>query len=580
MTASRLFRSLLLALMLLVTLLTACATPTEAPTPAATAVPTLAPTPEPTRGPQAVQPVTGVPTGTDGLPWWNDAVFYEIFVRSFYDSDGDGVGDFNGITAKLDYLNDGDPNTTTDLGITGLWLMPIHPSPSYHGYDVTDYYDVNPDYGTLDDFNRLLEEAHRRGIKITIDMVLNHTSSKHPWFKEAKQNPDSPYRDYYIFSDTNPGYTGSWGQVVWHRSGNEFYFAAFWDQMPDLNYTNPAVVEEMNKVAEFWLAMGVDGFRLDAARYLIEEGSKTGDTASNHEYWKQFRLFYKALNPQSLTIGEVWTGNYAVSKYVLGDELDLAFNFELAEQVVNQAATGKADTLGLVVDASVKYFPDDQFATFLTNHDMPRLMNEVSGNWEKAKTAASLLLTLPGVPFIYYGEEIGMKGTKPDENIRTPMQWTSEKYAGFSTKLPWGPLNSDFSKGVNVADQQADPNSLLAHYQSLIHLRSNHAALRVGQYYRVKVEGEKLELFAFLRQSAQETVLVLVNLSKNPTPAYTLSLGRGALSGPYDLFPLFGLPDGTALPELATNASGGFDAFNSLPEIPANGTIVLQLVKK
>jgi alpha-amylase len=191
-----------LALLLLLAVLAACAKPAAVP----------------------VQPVTGMPQGTDGYSWWNDTVFYEIFVRSFYDSNGDGIGDFNGITAKLDYLNDGNPETTTDLGVTGIWLMPINPSPSYHGYDVTDYYAVNPDYGTMEDFQNLLDEAHARGIRVIMDLVLNHTSSKHPWFTSS-WDPASPTHDWYIWSDTKPAYNGPWGQKVWYPSHGQYYYA-------------------------------------------------------------------------------------------------------------------------------------------------------------------------------------------------------------------------------------------------------------------------------------------------------------------------------------------------------------------
>lgn len=562
-------------------LLPACTSLPTASVPTETVAPAPTATLEPTPGPQTVQPVTGMPAGTDGFPWWNDAVFYQIFVRSFYDSNADGVGDINGIIEKLDYLNDGDPTTTTDLGVTGLWLLPINPSPSYHGYDVTDYYAVRSAYGTLDDFKRLLDEAHKRGIKVTIDMVLNHTATSHPWFVEARNNPDSPYRDWYIFSDTNPGTPGGWGQVMWYQAGDSFYLSQFPGPLADLNYNNPAVVAEMNRVAEYWLDIGVDGFRLDAARYLVEEEGRPADSPATHEVWKQFRLIVKEDNSDAVLIGEVWTGNFAVSKYVQGDELDIAFNFELATQVVKQVEVGKADTLGLALDASVKYMPNLQFGSFLTNHDQNRLMNQIGKNPEKAKTAASLLLTMPGIPFIYYGEEIGMTGAGAHENIRTPMQWTTGEYAGFSSHYPWQAVHRDYRTGVNVETQLADPNSLLVHYQELIRLRSEHAALRTGKFYRVKAEGEKLEVFAFLRQSAQETVLVVVNMSsRNPAQGYTLNLARGALSGTYDVFPLFGLPDGTVLPALTANATGGFDAYARLPEIPANGTLVLQLARK
>jgi glycosidase len=213
--------SRLIPFLLFVSLLMGCASPTPTPTaPPATITPTATPDPY---------------AGTEGFRWWNDTVFYEIFVRSFRDSDGDGIGDFNGIIEKLDYLE--------GLGIRGIWLMPINPSPSYHGYDVTDYYAVNPDYGTLEDFKRLLEEAHKRDIKIIIDFVMNHTSSKHPWFQQAL-TPGSPYHDWYVWSETDPGTLGPWGAKAWYRASNgQYYYAIFWDQMPDLNYENPAVRE-------------------------------------------------------------------------------------------------------------------------------------------------------------------------------------------------------------------------------------------------------------------------------------------------------------------------------------------------
>jgi len=198
--------------------------------------------------------VSPAPTA-DGNPWWNDAVFYEIFVRSFNDSNGDGIGDFNGITEKLDYLNDGDPNTTADLGVTGIWLMPIFPSPSYHGYDVTDFYGVNPQYGTMEDFKKLLAEAHKRGIRIIIDMALNHTSDQHPWFKEAKKDVNSKYRDWYIWSETDPNYKGPWNERVWHPSTTGFYYGIFEAFMPDLNYNNP----KTPKLRKKWIRSAPSG---------------------------------------------------------------------------------------------------------------------------------------------------------------------------------------------------------------------------------------------------------------------------------------------------------------------------------
>src|SRR5574342_674378 len=312
----------LIPILVFISVLSGCA----APTPTVTLAPTL----ESTAAPSPNE-------GREEFHWWNDTVFYEIFVRSFYDSDGDGIGDFNGITAKLDYLNDGDPNTTTDLGVTGLWLMPIHPSPSYHGYDVTDYYAVNPQYGTMDDFKRLLAEAHKRGIRVIIDFVLNHTSDQHPWFA-ASRDPNSPYRDWYVWSKTDPG-TGGW-RVAY--SG--FYYGSFGDTMPDLNYRNPAVAKQMEDVVRFWLKdVGVDGFRLDAAKYLIEEGTVIQNSDSTHSWYRQFRSFYRNLDPQAMTVGEVWDISPTAASYAEGDQLDLTFDFSLAAAFLTSARAGRAD---------------------------------------------------------------------------------------------------------------------------------------------------------------------------------------------------------------------------------------------
>jgi glycosidase len=242
-------------------------------------------------------------------PWWDDAVCYEVFVRSFFDSDGDGIGDLNGLTAKLDFINDGDPSGGDDLGATCIWLMPIMEAASYHGYDVVDYFTVERDYGTNDDFKRLVAEAHRRGIRVVIDLVLNHTSRDNPWFQDALTNPDSPYRDWYIWSSENPDYLGPWGQEVWHTApgDDEEYYGIFWEGMPDLNYRNPGVTAEAETISAFWLAeMDVDGFRLDAIKHLIEEGEIQEDTAATHEWLRGYRAFLDEIAPDALTIGEIF----------------------------------------------------------------------------------------------------------------------------------------------------------------------------------------------------------------------------------------------------------------------------------
>ncbi len=524
--------------------------------------------------PQAVPvaPVTGLPQGTDGFAWWNDTTFYEIFVRSFYDSNADGIGDFNGLIQKLDYLNDGDPNTTTDLGVTGIWLMPIFPSPSYHGYDVTDYYNVNPDYGTLDDFKRLLDEAHKRGIRVIIDMVLNHTSVKNPWF-QASQDPNSPFRDWYIWSENDPGYAGPWGEKAWHKApGGGYYYAAFGEGMPDLNYNNPDVTAKMEDVIRFWLKdVKVDGFRLDGARYLVEAGREQADTQLTHTWFENFRYFYKELDPNAVTVGEVWTTSYTVASYLQGDQLDLAFNFDLATGLLRGAKYGQANYALDQLVSDLKVFQPNQYATFLTNHDINRTMSQLGGNSTKAKNAATLLLTAPGVPFIYYGEEIGMAGRKPDEQIRTPMQWTAEEDAGFTTGLPWENINEDYLQ-INVADKSSDAESLLSTYKNLIRLRNQHAALRVGD--AVRVDGSDPAIYSLLRTSKDERILILSNLGNKPLSDYNLSLEAGDLSGSYRVFSLFGED---TFPDLVANTQGGFNSYQPVPTLPVGSPLLMQL---
>lgn len=520
----------------------------------------------------SVPQTAGMPQGTDGYPWWNDSVFYEIFVRSFYDSNGDGIGDINGITQKLDYLNDGDPQTTTDLGVTGIWLMPINPSPSYHGYSVLDYYDVNPEYGTLDDFKNLLAEAHERGIRVIIDLVLNHTSSEHPWFIQA-QDPASPYHDWYLWSDTDPGYKGYWGQQVWFPLGDKFYYSVFTAGMPDLNYTNPAVTAEMQNVVRFWLEdIGIDGFRLDAAKHIIEEGKVTAHAPSTHTWYESFRPFYKAINPQAITVGEIWDKLDLTLEYVQGDELDIAFEFYLADAFVKAAREGDAGLAGSQLWLAYKIYPPLQFAPFLTNHDQNRIFSELGGNEQAAKVAASMMLTSPGMPFLYYGEEIGMRGQKPDEQIRTPMQWDAGEFAGFSSVAPWEAQGYNW-QSFNVADETGDPDSLLSHYRALIQARTQHAALRVGDL-AVLTTGNK-SLYGILRVSKEEAVLVLVNVSAAPIKDYSLNVDKSSLAeGRYQ--PSAIMVEGD-YKKLTVKSGGGFSGYKPLPEIPPYATIILQL---
>ncbi len=539
---------------------TAPPTATPPPTPTATVVPLDLVAAE-ARAPQITSPVGmdgALVPGTGGMPWWNDAVFYEIFVRSFYDSDGDGIGDLNGLIEQLDYLNDGNPATTDDLGVTGIWLMPIMASPSYHGYDVTDYYTVNPEYGTNADFKRLMAEAHKRGIVIIIDLVLNHTSAQHPWFIEA-QDPNSERHDWYRWRET--------GGAGWHRLGSAYYFGLFWDQMPDLNFENPAVTDEMLNVTRFWLEeMGVDGFRLDAIKHLIEEGEETENTGATLDWFKEFYAFYKSINPNAFTVAEVWSPTHIVAQYT-GGKVDVCFEFDLAEAMREAAFRARTGSLLVAQENVIAAYSPGQYATFLANHDQTRTRSTLM-NDEQAKVAATLQLTFPGIPFIYYGEEIGMQGAKPDENIRRPMQWTPD--GGFSTGTPWRGYYEDYAMR-NITTQNATPDSILNHYRALVTLRNHHAALRIGDWQQVTVKGRSI--YSYVRAYEDEVVLVVVNLSGQAVADYTLTLVKGPFTAAHA--PAWLMGEGELyLPPV--NADGGFDAYRPIPVLPPNSSTVIQ----
>lgn len=563
---------------LLTLLLTAC---NRAQAPTATAIPAtpttaaIAPTPTPPPTPTP-QPAAALPPPAEtDQAWWRDAIFYEVFVRSFYDSDGDGIGDFRGLTAKLDYLNDGDPATTTDLGITGLWLMPIHPSPSYHGYDITDYYGINPQYGTMDDFRQFVAAAHERGIRVIIDLVINHSSTQHPWFQKSVAG-DPAYADWYVWSDDNPGFRGPWGQPVWHKASNgRFYYGIFWDQMPDLNLSNPVVRDEIYNVLRFWLAeVGVDGFRLDAVRHYVEMGAVQENSPQTHTWLKDFGAFYRSVKPDAFTVGEAWTDTANVIPY-LEDELDSAFEFDLAAKFITAShgpiANSTLQHLQFVMDS----YPEGRYATFLANHDQDRVNSQLRDD-ERAKLAATMLLTSPGIPFLYYGEEIGMTGVKPDEDIRRPMQWDSDTVkVGFSDIFPWRAPASDWEER-SVALQQNDPASLLSHYRTLLQLRAGHAALRTGA--TAIVDPGTPRLFSLLRYDEDEAFLVLVNVHPRPLTVelYKLNLAAGPFRGPVNVEVILG-PANPAT--FTATPAGGFADYLPYAEIPAASSVILRLTQ-
>lgn len=531
----------LLALILFVSVLIGCV-------PATQTSPPTTPQPDPT------QPAD-LPLDTGSAGWWRDAIFYEIFVRSFNDSNGDGIGDFNGITQKLDYLQ--------ELGINAIWLMPIHPSPSYHGYDVLNYYAVNSQYGTMEDFKNLLNAAHNRGIKIIIDLVLNHTSDRHPFFVDANRGPDSEYRDWYVWSDT----AGN----QWHQGNGGYYFGFFWSGMPDLNYRNPRVTEQMFEVTSYWLSeVGVDGFRIDAAKHLIEEGKQIENTEATHEWFKRFYTFYKNENPDTYTVGEVYgAGAFMATKYA--GQMDHIFNFEVASGIVN-SVSGETNTgINSAWSFTLKDITDGNYATFLTNHDQNRVMSVLNGSEEKAKLAAVMLLTSPGTPFLYYGEEIGMQGRKPDEDIRLPMQWSAEASAGFSTGIPWRAPDPKYVD-VNVAEQDANQDSLLNLYRTLIQLRREHAVLRTGQL--TVLDTDNSGVYAILRSDESGSVIVLVNLKESTISDYSLSLQENVLTDA-TLMPISLLDTTSAAPLVIT--SGTFNEYKPVPELPAYQAYIFQV---
>jgi len=506
-------------------------------------------------------------------PWWNHTTFYQVFVRSFADaSDGalacDGVGDLQGLLDRLDYLNDGDPNTDTDLGVTGLWLMPLMESPSYHGYDIVDYYTVDQEYGSNADFKRLIDAAHARGIKVILDLVINHTSDAHPWFADGFAY-DADLRDWYIFRDAAPDWRGPWNQNVWHEREGVYYYGIFGPHMPDLNFLNPDVTRAVGEISRFWLdEMGADGFRLDAIRHIIEDGPQQENTPATHQWLKAYYEFYKGIDPEVMTVGEVWDATESVAPYVTENELDLAFEFDLAAAILEAVDTGDAGPLAAQQARTQAAFPPHQYATFLRNHDQSRLMTELQGDVEKAKAAATILLTSPGVPFLYYGEEIGMVGPKPDPRIRTPMQWTSGLHAGFTDCTPWQAVNDDYET-VNVATETADPASLLNLYRRLIHLRHDHAALRVGEYTPVTANHDAV--YAFLRHTSDEALLVVVNLSDQPVRDYGLSLSESGMQG----VEATELLHDASVEAPRRTPSGGFDGYQPIRDLaPRTGYVI------
>ena len=521
----------LVPLMVLLALVAAACTTGDGTAPPPDTPPTTAVT---TAGAPSTSSSTTLPPQAG--PWWNDRVFYEVFVRSYQDSDGDGIGDLPGLIDRLDYLNDGDPTTTNDLGITGLWLMPIMESPSYHGYDVTDYREVDFEYGTNEDFTALVVAAHERGIAVIVDMVLNHTSKSHPWFGASfLERPE--FVDWYLWRD-EPG-------PQWHPAGDRYYFGLFWEGMPDLDLENPDVTAELYNIADYWLTdMGADGFRLDAVKHYIEDGDVIENTPATLEWAAAFNEHVAATKPDALTVGEIWNGTAVVASYV-PDEVDIAFEFTLADTIIDAVQQGRVGVLPVVQEQILDAYPPGQYAAFLSNHDQDRIASLFVGDVAKAKLAASVLLTNPGVPFVYYGEEVGARGRKPDERIRTPMAWATGLGRGFTTGEPWEPFDEN-ADAATVEIQQSDPDSLWSHYRDLIHLRNEHAALRTGEMDLIDAGNDAV--LAFTREADSETLLVIMNLARESQATYDLgAVGVGEVVFGPDWAPGEPLPSQTMI---------------------------------
>lgn len=444
-------------------------------------------------------------------------VCYEIFVRSFCDSNGDGIGDLKGIISKLDYL--------ADLGIEAIWLTPIHPSPSYHKYDVVDYFGIEPEYGTIYDFRRLLYEAHTRNIEIYLDLIVNHTSTLHPWFTEARKSPDNEFRKFYWWM-TPPQIetlgiskreTSDDSQVVypWHDNSEdqEKYYGLFYKGMPDLNYHSPALRSELEKIIDFWLVeIGVDGFRLDAARHIYPDWEKQHSL----EFWDFFAGLIKKSNPNAFTVGEVWAETEEVAPYFA--HLDATFHFDLSFALQRILISEQDENLIQKLLASyalfAQYNPHFIDAIMLTNHDQERIGSVVENHADKIKLAASILLTLPGQPYIYYGEEIGMLGSKPDPHIREPFLWSDDEETNNET-TSWIDAKFTTSKTVTPLSRQInDPNSTYNHYRTLIRLRKAQPALyQIFEPNLAHVDLYDDQLMAFLRTHVSDPLLVIHNLS-------------------------------------------------------------------
>lgn len=494
-------------------------------------------------------------------PWWKKAVFYEIYMPSFSDGNGDGIGDFKGIISRLDYLK--------ELGITGIWLTPFYPSPKIdNGYDISDYYSIDPDYGSMEDFETFIKEAHDRGIKVIADLVLNHTSSEHEWFKESRSSKTNPKRDWYIWRDSVNGTTpNNWESFFggsaweWDEETGQYYYHAFAKEQVDLNWSNPEVKKAMYDVMQFWIDKGIDGFRLDVINFLTVQDDFTDNPFDKetgeqiHQYDKdqegvlpviaEITSFVKQHSDLFL-VGEVGSEELGILRQYCGEGLlDVVFNFNFGS-----IPNFDINKIFIELKEMENIYEKSQVPTlFFGSHDMPRYLSRFWGDGagiDQAKLIAMLMLTAKGVPFIYFGEEIGMKNfealhieemrdiqgitayelainkgmdnhtalkqanEKNRDKSRSPMQWDDSEYGGFSTVEPWIGLAKGL-KEANVKQQRDTEGSLFEFYKRAIEIRKEYSTLSEGDYEVLEKDGEMLY---FIRNNDTERILVLINLGE------------------------------------------------------------------
>lgn len=505
----------------------------------------------------------------DDSLWYKDAVFYEVPVRSFFDSNGDGKGDFHGLAQKLDYIR--------DLGVDCIWVLPMYPSPNRDdGYDIADFNRIHPDYGTVGDFIAFIDAAHARGLKVVADLVLNHTSDQHPWFQESRTDPESPKREWYVWSDDRTKYSGA--RIIFIDTevsnwtfdpiANQYFWHRFFYHQPDLNYDNPDVQEAMLDVARFWLNFGLDGFRCDAVPYLFErEGTNCENLPETHEYLQRLRKMVDTEFPGRILLAEANQWPEDVVEYfgtTEAPEFQMGFHFPVMPRLYMAMSREDRSPIVDILRRTPEIRDDCQWGTFLRNHDEltlemvtldereymwnvyapnPRMKSNLGirrrlaplmGNDRLAiELINAMMLSLPGSPCIYYGDEIGMGDNiwlRDRNGVRTPMQWSADRNAGFSTAPDlWAPVINDPEYGyehVNVADQEHVPSSLLNWTRRILAIRRQHPSFGRGTIEFILPENPSI--LVYLRQWQDDAMLCVCNLSRR---AQSVSLDLSPLAG-------------------------------------------------